>query len=107
MLHAKRRVAGTSRLALVRVGSYEILDELGRGGMGRVYRARHVPSGVLRAVKTVEGLGDLDAMERFRREAEALARVAGAGVVAIHDSGLAARTPWFAMDLMPGGSLRA
>jgi serine/threonine protein kinase len=91
----------------VEIGPYEVLDELGRGGMGRVYLARHRPTGAKRALKALEGVPDLEYLDRFRREVEALARLGGAGVVPVHDSGAAGRVLWFAMDLMPGGSLRA
>lgn len=91
----------------MRFGPYEVLDELGRGGMGRVFRARHLPTGVVRALKTLDGSPDLETLERFRREGETLARAGGAGVVSIHEAGLEGRTVWFAMELMPGGSLRA
>ncbi|HZV00980.1 MAG TPA: serine/threonine-protein kinase, partial [Planctomycetota bacterium] len=90
-----------------RLGDYELLDELGRGGMGRVQRARHVPTGAVRAVKIMTGACDPEAVTRFRREAEALARLGGRGVVPIHETGLERGQLWFAMDLVPGGSLRA
>jgi serine/threonine protein kinase len=89
------------------LGPYEILEELGRGGMGRVYLARHRPTGARRALKALESVPDVEQLDRFRREVEALARVGGAGVVPIHDSGVAGRTLWFAMEIMSGGSLRA
>jgi hypothetical protein len=88
-----------------RLGDYELEAEVGRGGMGRVYRARHARTGAVHAVKTLES-GDPEALARFRREAAALARVAGDGIVAIHESGQQGHTLWYAMDLMPGGSLR-
>jgi hypothetical protein len=86
------------------LGPYEILGEIGRGGMGTVLEARHIPTGARRAVKLLEG-SDPEGFARFRREAAALARVGGAGVVAVHDSGHEGGRAWFAMDLMPGGSL--
>ncbi len=73
--------------------------------MGRVLRARHVPTGAERAIKILETTS-LEAYERFEREAAALARASGQGIVAVHDSGSAPGQLWFAMDLMPGGSLR-
>ncbi|MEZ0228781.1 MAG: serine/threonine protein kinase, partial [Planctomycetota bacterium] len=65
----------------MRIGPYEVLETLGRGGMGRVLRARHLPTGADRAIKVLDGSIDTQTIERFRREAESLARVGGAGVV--------------------------
>src|SRR3954454_7132426 len=42
-----------------RLGQYALLDELGRGGMGSVHRARHLPTGALRAVKLLSGGADV------------------------------------------------
>ncbi len=91
----------------MRIGPYEVVATLGRGGMGSVHRARHLPTGVDRALKVLDGSLDAQTIERFRREAESLARVAGEGVVSVHDSGTEGRTFWYAMDLMPRGSLRS
>ncbi|HZV00941.1 MAG TPA: serine/threonine-protein kinase [Planctomycetota bacterium] len=87
-----------------RVGSYELGAELGRGGMGVVYRARHVGTGVERALKLLL-VADPELEERFRREAQALARVTGAGVVPVHEAGNDRGRFYFVMGLMPGGSL--
>ena len=89
------------------VGAYEISGELGRGGMGVVYRARHVPTGVERALKIVAAGASATAVERFKREVEALARLGRSGVVAIHETGISSGRAYYAMELMPGGSLRA
>src|SRR3954469_19758873 len=75
--------------------------------MGSVHRARHLPTGTLRAVKLLSGQVDPEAVARFRREAEALARLGGAGVVRVHDAGGVDGQLYFAMALVPGGSLRA
>jgi WD40 repeat protein len=91
----------------VRVGPYEVVDELGRGGMGVVYRARHLPTGALRALKVVQGSVDPESLERFKREAEALARSGGEGVVPVHEAALERGRLYVAMGLMAGGSLRA
>ncbi len=90
-----------------RVGPYELVAELGRGGMGVVYRARHVALGAERAVKVLVALGaDPATLARFRLEAEALARVGGEGIVPVHESGAERGRLWYAMALVPGGSLR-
>jgi serine/threonine protein kinase len=87
------------------VGGHLLAEEIGRGGMGVVYRARHAATGAERALKILRGAIDADALARFRREAEALARVAGEGVVPIHEIGTERGRLWFAMSLMRGGSL--
>src|SRR4051794_12417590 len=81
------------------------MEELGRGAMGRVFRARHRPTSALRAIKVLDGVPDVEALARFQREAESLAR-AGEGAVRIHECGVAGRRLFFVMDLVPGGSLR-
>lgn len=94
-----------------RVGPYELLSILGQGGMGTVHEARHVELGAVRAVKlllvkrggTPADVGRVEA--RFAREAQALANVRHANVVAIHDSGVHQGAPWFAMDLVEGEPL--
>ena len=87
-----------------KLGDYELGSEIGRGGMGRVFRARHVPTGAERALKLLEG-GDAESVRRFRREAEALARVGPTVAVAVHEAGFDRGRAFFVMDLMAGGSL--
>ncbi len=67
-------------------GDYQLLRELGRGGMGVVYLARQSSLCRLVAVKMILGkyLDSLDSVERFRREAEAAANLQHPGIVAIH-----------------------
>ncbi|MCO5168552.1 MAG: serine/threonine protein kinase [Planctomycetes bacterium] len=92
---------------MARLGAYEVEAELGRGGFARVLRGRHVGTGAVHALKVLEGALSPEEAARFRREAEALARLAGAGVVAVHDVWLQGRALVLAMDLMAGGTLRA
>ncbi len=97
--------------AIRRVGPYELVSELGRGGMGAVYRARHVETGVVHALKVVSlGRDDPEltarALARFRREAEVLARIEDhPSLVRIHACGAAAGAAWVAMDLVAGRSI--
>lgn len=88
-------------------GRYELSDELGRGGMGVVYRARDLQLGRTVAIKLISPLvaAEEDLRRRFLREAHALARVHHPGVVTIHDSGTDSDQPWLAMELCEGGSL--
>ena len=88
------------------LGLYHVEEMLGRGGMGAVYRCRHEHLGVIRAVKLLTGRMTPQRVERFSREAQALARLNHPSVVAIHDVG---QTPtgelYYAMDLIEGKPL--
>jgi serine/threonine-protein kinase len=86
--------------------SFEILGVLGRGAQGTVYRVRDRGSGAERALKVLEGRADPEAVVRFRREAEALARLGGKGVVPVHASWEENGRLSILMDFMPRGSLR-
>src|SRR3989440_5234383 len=92
-------------------GKYEIVSQLGAGGMGTVYRARRVLIGDEVAVKVLHSkfTGDETLVERFRREARAAAQLHHPNVVTIHDYGEARGRDAFAyivMELVRGDSLR-
>ena len=90
--------------SLPTVPGYEIEAELGHGGMGIVYRARHVRLNRVVALKMVLAGGPRE-RERFRREAEAVAALQHPNVVQVHDVGDAAGRPYFTMEYVEGGSL--
>jgi tRNA A-37 threonylcarbamoyl transferase component Bud32 len=89
------------------VPGYEILGELGRGGMGVVYRARHVTLNRVAALKMVLGAQHADPRElaRFVAEARAVAEIRHPNVIQVFDSGEADGHPFMAMECMDGGSL--
>ena len=91
----------------MRYGPYEIVGELGRGGMGVVHRARHVELGHEVALKVIAPNPTMpDLLARARREANAAARLADhPGLVAVHDVGEADGRLWLAMRLVEGRSL--
>jgi serine/threonine-protein kinase len=89
------------------VPGYEVLEVLGRGGMGIVYRARQRALNRIVALKMILGgsHAGADELARFRTEAEAIARLQHPHIVQIHEIGAHAGLPYFALELCPGGSL--
>ena len=108
----RRDAAATARRrrALPRLGTDTLVleAELGRGGMGRVFRARDERLGRAVAVKVLrpESAANPDFRARFAREARTLARLEHPGIVAVHDFGT---TPdgdgYLVMQLVSGGSI--
>ncbi len=95
--------------APTRLGAYELLSEIGRGGMAVVYRARHSALGKIVALKVFQETPATlrDAVERFRREAQLLASISHPHIVPVHDVGSAGTHHFFAMDLLEGGTMEA
>jgi hypothetical protein len=91
------------------VPGYEVLGELGRGGMGVVYKARQLRLNRLVALKLVRADAAVAPAQRPRIlvEGEALARLQHPNVVQIHDIGFCRGQAYFALELVEGGSLAA
>src|SRR5205814_10089415 len=91
-----------------RLGPYEIVAALGAGGMGEVYRARDARLGREVALKVLplDLAMDAERLRRFEREARAASALNHPNVVTIHDVGTENGTPWLAMELVSGESLR-
>jgi TolB-like protein/tRNA A-37 threonylcarbamoyl transferase component Bud32 len=93
-----------------RLGHYEILEEIGRGGMGVIYRARQRHSRRIVAVKRIfaHQVNSHETLVRFRREAEAVASLDHPNILPIYEvSESEEGLPFFSMKYATGGSLRA
>jgi hypothetical protein len=95
--------------AALLAGRYQLLDKLGAGGMGAVFRARDIKLDRHVAVKLLpqDSAPDPDAVARFRREARALARLTHPGIIHAYDSGEDNGRPFLVMELVEGRSLAA
>lgn len=91
-----------------RLGSYEILGELGSGGMGQVYRARdgRLDRDVALKVLPPHLAGSADALARFEREAKAVAALSHPNILAIYDVGRERDQAFAVMELLLGETLR-
>jgi WD40 repeat protein/tRNA A-37 threonylcarbamoyl transferase component Bud32 len=96
-----------------RVGEHEILEEIGRGGMGVVYKARHVRLGRTVALKMLLAgeFTDHNERARFKTEAEAIARLHHPNIVQIYEIGeyqsAGVARAYFTLEFVEGGSLAA
>jgi serine/threonine protein kinase len=102
-----RDAAAAGKNTAQRLGDFEILRQIGRGGMGVVYEAIQVSLNRKVALKVLSsGLGlTPKAVQRFRREAEAAARLHHTNIVAVHAIGEEEGTHFYAMELIDGPSL--
>ena len=101
--------AESAQAGLRRIGDYELGAELGRGGMGVVYRARQISLNRPAAVKLIltGPLASAVERQRFLAEAEAAAALEHPGIVSIYEAGEDGGQPFFAMQLIEGESLSA
>src|SRR5262245_34319650 len=103
-----RRAATPGGGGLPCIPGYEVLGVLGRGGMGVVYKARHLALNRVVALKMILSgtQASVELRDRFRREAELVARVPHPNIVQIHEVGEHDGHPFCALELVGGGSLK-
>jgi serine/threonine-protein kinase len=89
------------------VGYYLLLDRLGEGGMGRVFKAQHRHMGRIVALKLMrkEKLGSPEAVARFYQEVQAAARLTHPNIVIAYDAGQAGSVHYFSMEYVDGPDL--
>ncbi len=94
----------TGAESAARIGAYELLEELGHGGMGVVHRAQHATTGALVALKMIRAgrLASADERRRFRTEIKAVAALEHPHIVPIQEVGEHEGRPYYTMPLYTG-----
>jgi WD40 repeat protein/tetratricopeptide (TPR) repeat protein len=92
--------------ALPSIPGYEVLGELGRGGIGIVYKSRQVALNRIVAVKLIGGTASTATLIRFRQEAEAVAKLQHPNIIQIFEVGACPSGSFIALEYVDGGTLR-
>jgi WD40 repeat protein/serine/threonine protein kinase len=100
------RLANTATLSGVRIGQYELLEQVGHGGMGVVYKARQLNLDRIVAIKMILTVQSTPTQRaRFRQEAEAVARLHHPNIVQIYEVGEENGCAYLSMEYVDGNSL--
>jgi serine/threonine protein kinase len=105
----RSRIVEDALTSGARIGSYEVIDPLGAGGMGEVYRARDTRLGRTVAIKVLRSGADPELLRRLEREARAASALNHPNIVHIYDVGEAASGTgphYVVMELVEGETLR-
>jgi eukaryotic-like serine/threonine-protein kinase len=86
-------------------GRYEVLERLGTGAEGVVYRGKQVQLGRFVAIKMLQPAAQPEVRKRFQREAKALSELAHPNIVGVTDSGIDGDVPYLVMELLEGKTL--
>jgi serine/threonine protein kinase/WD40 repeat protein len=107
LLDPSRKTVPAEEQTSIRIPGYVLLEELGRGGMGVVYKARQTSLNRIVALKMLLPASPLEeeTLTRFRTEAETLARLHHPNIVPIYDHGSFEGRPFFTMEYVAGPSL--
>jgi formylglycine-generating enzyme required for sulfatase activity/tRNA A-37 threonylcarbamoyl transferase component Bud32 len=100
-------IAAAPHPECVVVAGYDVLERIGKGGMGVVYKARQIALDRIVALKMIlhGEHADREERERFHTEARAVARLQHANIVQVYEVGECQGLPYFSMEFCPGGSL--
>ena len=101
------QVGSMDELSGSRLGQYEVLEELGRGGMGIVYRAQHLQLERIVALKILHDsrLSSMEAVDRFQREMKAVGKLDHPNIVQATDAGQVEGRHYLAMEYVAGETL--
>ena len=97
------------KFEVLRIGNYEVLDRLGAGGMGTVFKARHRRMKRIVALKLLSSTlaQDEKFVQRFQREVEALSRLSHPNIVMAYDADEDTAGPFLIMECVDGDDLAA
>lgn len=102
---AKASSAGDAATVLPVIPGYQVVGLIGRGAMGRVYKALHLGLQRYDAVKMLTFGADRSLNDRFAIEAQAVARLKHPHIAQVYDTGQIENAPYYAMELIEGGTL--
>jgi serine/threonine-protein kinase len=107
LTHFQAELLLAGRAAELVIGQYILLERLGQGGMGTVYKARHRVLKAVRAVKIIrpERLTGPNAVKRFFQEVEAVGKLFHPNIILPHDAGESGGSYFLAMEYVPGADL--